>query len=140
MEPAILDTDILSEILKGHDQHVVERAADYARTHGRYTVTSVTVYEIAYGLHLKGAANQLQKALAWLGRNQQVTPTEDDYLAAAFTRASARRQGSILELPDFLIAAVAIRLQMPLVTGNTSDFEAIRRTGLKLTIQNWREP
>jgi len=45
-----------------------------------------------------------------------------------------------LELPDCLIGAVAVRLHCPLVTGNTEDFEAIQRTGIKLTIRNWREP
>jgi len=38
-----------------------------------------------------------------------------------------------------LIAAIAVRLQMPLVTGNTGDFRAIQNTGIKLRIENWRE-
>jgi predicted nucleic acid-binding protein len=54
-------------------------------------------------------------------------------------KARARKQGSILELPDCLIAAIAVRLQVPLVTGNTDDFRAIQGTGIKLTIENWRE-
>jgi predicted nucleic acid-binding protein len=65
MVKALLDTDILSEYLKGHDQAVVKRAADYAQQHGVFTFTSVTVYEIVYGLELKSAASQLKKALAW---------------------------------------------------------------------------
>jgi predicted nucleic acid-binding protein len=36
----------------------------------------------------------------------------------AIIRATARNQGSILELPDWLVAA-ALRLGLPLVTGNT---------------------
>jgi predicted nucleic acid-binding protein len=55
-------------------------------------------------------------------------------------KATARKQGSLLELPDCLIAAVAVRLGIPLVTGNTGDFKAIQKTGIKLTIHNWREP
>ena len=58
---------------------------------------------------------------------------------AATIKATARKQGSILELPDCLIAAVAVRHQMPLVTGNTDDFRAIQKTGVNLTIENWRE-
>jgi len=32
-----------------------------------------------------------------------------------------------------------VRLQIPLVTGNTDDFRAIQKTGINLTIENWRE-
>jgi predicted nucleic acid-binding protein len=124
---SILDTDILSEYLKGHDSIVAGRAVRYAREHGVFTFTTVTVYEIVYGLELKGAASQLRKMLAWLNRNEPITPVADDYIAAATIRATARKQGSILELPDCLIAAVAVRLGRPLVTGNTGDFQAIQR-------------
>jgi predicted nucleic acid-binding protein len=140
MPKALLDTDILSEYLKGHDRAVIRRAADYARQHGAFTFTSVTVHEIVYGLELKGATAQLQKALLWLGQNEQITPTSADYLQAATIKAAARKQGSIVELPDCLIAAVAVRLGLPLVTGNTEDFLAIQKTGVALDIENWRNP
>jgi tRNA(fMet)-specific endonuclease VapC len=140
MPKALLDTDILSEYLKGHDRAVIRRAADYARQHGAFTFTSVTVHEIVYGLELKGATAQLQRALLWLGQNEQITPTSADYLQAATIKAAARKQGSIVELPDCLIAAVAVRLGLPLVTGNTEDFLAIQKTGVALDIENWRNP
>jgi predicted nucleic acid-binding protein len=140
MPKALLDTDILSEYLKGHDRAVIRRAADYARQHGAFTFTSVTVHEIVYGLELKGATAQLQKALLWLSQNEQITPTSADYLQAATIKAAARKQGSIVELPDCLIAAVAVRLGLPLVTGNTEDFLAIQKTGVALDIENWRNP
>ena len=114
MTKALLDTDILSEYLKGHDHTVANHAARYARQYSVFTFTSVTVYEIVYGLELKAASSQLKKALAWLDQNEQITPLNSDYLTAATIRAAARKQGSILELPDCLIAAVAVRLQMPL--------------------------
>lgn len=91
------------------------------------------------GLAFKGASGQLEKALAWLSWNEQLTPISSDYYEAALIKAAARKQGSILELPDCLIAAVAIRLGLPLVTGNTEDFEAVQKTGAKLIIRNWRE-
>ncbi len=138
MVKVLLDTDILSEYLKGHDKVVADRAADYAREHGRFTFTSVTVHGIAFGLEFKGASGQLQKALAWLNQNEQITPTAHDYLEAALIKAAARKPGTIVELPDCLIAAVAIRLGLPLVTGNTSDFQFIQKTGVKLVIDNWR--
>ncbi len=126
---AILDTDILSEYLKGHNSAVAGRAADYAREHGIFTFTSVTVYEIVYGL---------AKIMAWLKQNEEITPIDADYLAAASIKAAARKQGSVVELPDCLIACIAVRMGTPLVTGNTEDFRAIQRTGINLTIENWR--
>jgi predicted nucleic acid-binding protein len=140
MPKTLLDTDILSEYLKGYDRNVIHRAANYARQHGVFTFTSVTVHEIVYGLELKDAAAQLQKALRWLNQNEQITPTSADYLQAAIIKAAVRKQGSIVQLPDCLIAAVAVRLGFPLATGNTEDFQAIQRTGVGLRIENWRNP
>jgi predicted nucleic acid-binding protein len=80
----------------------------------------------------------LSKALAWLNQNEQITPVNADYLLAAKIKATARRNGQTLELPDYLIAAVALRLDLPLVTGNTEDFQAIQRNGFNLMIENWR--
>jgi tRNA(fMet)-specific endonuclease VapC len=134
----ILDTDILSEYFKGHNASVAGRAASYAHDHGVFTFTSVTVYEIAYGLELKGALSQLKKVLAWLKQNEEITPLDADYLAAATIKATARKQGYVVELPDCLIAAVAVRLNRPLVTDNTNDFVTIQKTGINLTFENWR--
>jgi tRNA(fMet)-specific endonuclease VapC len=139
MLKSVLDTDVLSEYLKGHDQTVIGHAARYAQQFRIFTFTSVTVYEIVYDLELKTASVQLKKVLAWFTQNEQITPSSADYLAAATIKATARKQGSLLELPDCL-AAIAVRLGIPLVTGNTDDFKAIQKTGIKLIIQNWREP
>jgi predicted nucleic acid-binding protein len=92
---AILDTDILSEYLKGHDAVVARRAEAYARDHGVFTFTSVTVYEIVYGLELKGASSQLKKVRAWLTQNIEITPVGADYLAAASIKATARKQAPL---------------------------------------------
>ena len=136
----ILDTDILSEYLKGHDAAVAGRAAQYAHEHGVFSFTSVTVHEIVYGLEAKPAPAQLQRMMAWVRRNEEITPVSADYVAAASLRARAARRGAPLELADCLIAAVALRLGRPLVTGNTDDFQAIQSTGIPLVIDNWREP
>lgn len=52
---SVLDTDILSEYRKGHGPTVIHHAGRYAKEHGVFTFTSVTVYEIVYGLELKSA-------------------------------------------------------------------------------------
>jgi len=134
----ILDTDILSEYLKGHDANVAAHAAAYAREHSDFAFTSITIFEIVYGLELKGASAQLAKVLAWLSQNEEITPIAEDYRSAASIKAAAARQGSVVEFADCLIASIAVCLDRPLVTGNTSDFQAIQRTGVNLAIENWR--
>jgi predicted nucleic acid-binding protein len=76
--------------------------------------------------------------MAWLKQNEEITPIADDYLLAATIKATTRKQGSVVELPDCLIASIAVRLDWPLVTGNTEDFRAIQRIGINLAIENWR--
>jgi predicted nucleic acid-binding protein len=76
--------------------------------------------------------------MAWLKQNEEITPIDTDYLAAASIKAAARKQGSVVELPDCLIASIAVRLDRPLVTGNTDDFRMIRKAGINLLIENWR--
>jgi len=135
----VLDTDILSEYLKGYDANVVRRGDCYAKDHGVFTFTSVTVYEILSGLEHKDARSQLSKMLAWLNQNEEITPLAADYRSAATIRGKAAKQGEVVELPDCLIAAVAVRLDRPDVTGNTDDFEKIQRAGIGLVIENWRK-
>ncbi|MEP6716714.1 MAG: PIN domain-containing protein [Terriglobia bacterium] len=140
MDRCILDTDILSEYLKGHNSVVAGHAAQYTHQHGVFSFTSVTVYEIVYGLEVKGASAQLQRVLPWLRQNDEIVPNAEDYRTSASIRAKATQQGAPLELTDCLIAAVAVRLGRPVVTGNTDDFRAIQRTGVKFIINNSREP
>lgn len=59
MSKALLDTDIRSEYLKGHDQVVAKNAAAYAKQYAVFTFTSVTVHEIVFGLEFKAAYAQL---------------------------------------------------------------------------------
>lgn len=139
MRPVILDTDMLSEYLKGYHATVAARAKAYAERYRIFAFTSVTMYEILYGLQAKGADQQHSRALAWMERNEEITPTAADYRMAATIKATARAQGNIVELPDCLIAATAIRMNRPLVTGNTGDFQAIQQTGVTLVLENWRE-
>ncbi len=79
---------------------------------------------------------QLNRVLPWPEQNEEILPTAEDYRAAA----SIRAKGAPLELTDCVIAAVSVRLGRTLITGNTDDYQAIQRTGVKLIIDNWREP
>jgi len=49
MKPAILDTDILLDILHGRPEIVRKHAQRYREVHKRYTISAVTVAELARG-------------------------------------------------------------------------------------------
>ena len=77
--------------------------------------------------------------LAWLDQNEEITPTAADYRRAATIKAAAARQGSIVELPDCLIAATAIMHNLPLVNANTKHFGRVVAAGYALELENWRD-
>ena len=49
MEAAILDTDILNEVLKQKNQQVVAAASTYLRLHGQFAMSALTRYEVIRG-------------------------------------------------------------------------------------------
>ena len=50
------------------------------------------------------------------------------------------RKGRVIGMPDVMIAAVALRASIPIVSGNQAHFEQIRAAGYDLAIENWRIP
>jgi tRNA(fMet)-specific endonuclease VapC len=52
--------------------------------------------------------------------------------------ADLERTGRVIGMPDVMIAAVAIRNGLPIVTGNVTHFEQVRAVGDELTVDNWR--
>lgn len=139
MKRVLLDTDILSEILKGRDMAVKAHADAYTTHHGRYSLTAVSVQEILFGLHSKGATRQIVIAETLFARNEVLVPMLEDYALVGRIRGLARRQGKQLTADDCLIAAVAYRLDLPVATGNTDHFEAMIQAGLNISLTNWRK-
>ena len=139
MQRVLLDTDMLSEILKRKDPNVVSRAEKYITAHQRFTFTAVSVHEIIYGLESKGATQQLQRARIAFAANDILVPAFADYEVAGQIRGLARRNGRQLAIDDCLIACVAVRLGLPVATGNTGHFQAMQVAGLPVILENWRE-
>jgi predicted nucleic acid-binding protein len=52
MDAALLDTDILSEVLKRKDKRVLKAAARYLAVHDRLAFSAITAYEIIRGIWL----------------------------------------------------------------------------------------
>lgn len=139
--PVLLDTDTLSEISRGHPV-ATARARSYLTEFGRFTISSVTVFERLRGYHAalqegKPYHRQLQAFEVLVG-NCMVLPFDEDAAgtAAQIWGASTRKQRQ--SLGDILIAATAVARQLPLVTRNRKDFEGLAKAaGLSLRLVDW---
>jgi len=139
MVRSLVDSDILSEILKGKNRQVEANKTAYAAEFSQLTFTSATVLEVLYGLERIGARAQLQRAEALFAKHEEIPPTPQDYRLAAEIAGALDRQGTHVGLIDPLIAACAIRRGLAVATGNVSHFSYMRRAGYQFVLYNWHE-
>jgi tRNA(fMet)-specific endonuclease VapC len=132
VQPALIDTDILSMFMRGHQQ-VARNFSDYMVEYGKLNICIITEYEIISGLMHRDAKKQLNSFLI-LAKNSNVLPlTSQSVAISAEKYASLRKQGRTVDDMDLLIAGVAIANNLVLVTNNQSHFNRIE--GLRL--DNW---
>jgi predicted nucleic acid-binding protein len=140
MTKALLDTNILSEIIKEKDVNVSRRARSYLAQHGRFTFSTISVMEVISGLSRRMLDAKIQQFVKLAHRND-VIPL--DIIAAELAgriSADLLRAGTDIGVPDTMIAAIAIHRGIPLVTGNTSDYLRVQEAGYPLVLENWRNP
>lgn len=137
MKLALLDTDILVDILQGALLAVQRNAQHYLAAYGRYTITAVTVAELARGAVHGG------DSLAWLDgllEQVEVLPLEaSSARLAGQIYGELERQGQGIGLADCLIAGIALSYRRVVVTANVRHFLRIAGLGYPLEIANWRE-
>ena len=134
MDEALLDTDMLSEVLKRKDQQVLAVASRYLTKHHRLAFSAMTVYEITRGLKANRASRQLTDYLNTVGTSDVFPISTPVLMRAADLWAEARRGGYPQHDADLIIAATALEATRVLVTGNTSHYSWIK--GLRL--DDWR--
>ena len=140
MRKVLLDSDILSEISKGFNQTILNHASAYLDEHNVLTFTSVSVYEVLYGLNAKPARRQANRFLQLIGGHEEIVPDAKDYRLAAEIRAAMHLAGTEIGKADPVIAACACRRRLVLVTGNTKHYQFIVNAAFPLTLDNWRNP
>ena len=59
MDATLLDTDMLSEVLKRTNSQILSHARRYLAAHSRLAFSNMTIYEIVRGLKATGATQQL---------------------------------------------------------------------------------
>lgn len=139
MNKALLDTDIYSEILKAFNQTVTSNATTYRQAHGRLTFAVITVMEIIQGLQKVGASPKRIQAFRTAIIPEVILPFYQDAAdLAGLIAGDLDRVGRPIGRCDPLIAAVAIRNGLELVTGNTAHYQRIQQLGYPLTLVNWR--
>lgn len=138
MPKSLLDTDIFSEILKGVDPVVAQRAAAYRATFWRYTLSSITVMEMVKGLHKVGREERIQQLLQGLAHVEILALDERSAELAGRIAADLERTGQPIGRADSMVAAVALQHGLRLVTGNTAHYERVKALGYALEIENWR--
>ncbi|HMR09989.1 MAG TPA: PIN domain-containing protein [Polyangiaceae bacterium] len=138
MTRALLDTDILSEIIKGRNETVFARASAYLTEHGRFTTSAVSVAEVIYGLRRVAREDRIVQFEASLD-TVEVLPFDDAAARlAGRINADLEQRGRIIGMPDVLIAAIALRARVPVATGNVAHFEYVQSVGYDLLIDNWK--
>jgi tRNA(fMet)-specific endonuclease VapC len=122
MPPVLLDTDVLSELIKRRNATVQQHALAYSRQHGRLAFSAITRYEVVRGYVQRGATIQLARFNAFC-QQSLIFPITDTVLdRAADLWAFARNQGHPHNDADLIIAATALENGRSLVTGNTAHF------------------
>jgi tRNA(fMet)-specific endonuclease VapC len=132
--PALLDTDMLSEVLKQKNASVIQRAADYLHHHHQFTFSAITYYEVLRGLKAKNATKQLQNFATFCQHSTIVDVTRAVLERASDLWVMGEQGGYPHRDADLMIGATALENGLVLVTGNTKDFAWMPG----LTIEDWR--
>jgi tRNA(fMet)-specific endonuclease VapC len=136
MDESLLDTDLLSEVLKGKDAQVLANARRYLSEHQRLAFSDITLYEIVRGMRDTRAVRQLASFLKTVDTSNVFPVSRQVLLRAADLWSEARRRGHPKDDADLIVAATALEAGRVLVTGNTTHFSWI--PGLRLS--DWRKP
>jgi tRNA(fMet)-specific endonuclease VapC len=137
MNRTLLDTDILSDVLRGQNGNVLRQAEAYISEHGRLTVSAVTVFEVVRG---RFQAQQIDRAAQFLAWSQSAEVLAFDDKSARIggeIAGTLLRTGTTIGVADVLIAAIAIANNVTLATANLAHYQ--RMVPFGLTLANWRE-
>jgi len=132
----LLDTDTLSEIMKGKNPSVKQHATEYLRSYGRFRFSVITRYEIMRGLKAKQAVRQLAVFEDRCNRSFLYPLTDEIVVQAADIYAYLHQRGLLISDADILIASTAMVHDLTLITGNVEHFSRIPN----LLCNSWKLP
>jgi len=139
VDKALLDTDILSEVLKARNPAVVERVIAYKAAFGQITLSAITVMEVVKGLRKMQRTDALQKFLEGLQSSEVLAFDRAAAEIAGRIYGDLERAGQPVGRADPMIAAIAISHNLILATGNLDHYQRIQALGYPLKLDNWRQ-
>jgi tRNA(fMet)-specific endonuclease VapC len=140
MSKCVVDTDILSELRRAVDAMVVANAATYRLTEGRITISSITVAEVVQGYQRIQRDDLVTRFVRSLQDYDVLALDAEAGILAGRIRGDLQRTGQPIGWADPLIAAIALRHDLTLATGNTVHYQRIQAAGYPLRLANWRVP
>jgi len=127
MREVLLDTDILSHLMRAHPT-VLSHARRYTTHYNRFTFSIITRYEILRGLRAKSATAQEIRFHALCNRSHVLGLSDTIVDKAASIYADLHKRGEIIGDADILIAATAQVHRLPVCTNNGAHFDRIANT------------
>jgi len=119
----VVDTDVISFIFKDHSLAPAYQAILAGRS---LTVSLITLAEIEYGMEAKDWGTRRRGLMCrFLSRFKPLLPDIDTANQWARIKNGCEKNGRPISFADARIAAAALQLNIPFVTHNASDYEAI---------------
>ena len=119
----LCDTNIIIEILKGNEETIKIMESIGLEN---IAISSVTVMELYFGALNKRELNKIKKHLKALN----IAHFDNDVSELAVSMIESYSKSHRIQIPDAIIAATALSLEIKLFTLNLKDFRYI--DGLKL--------
>jgi len=128
----LLDTNICIYLIKKHPPEVLARCQQIQLKQRH--ITTITLFELYYGIEKNNSQQRNLAALEnFIAPLTVVDFTLDAAKKAAKIRSNLQKLGTPIGAYDIQIAAIAMSLNMTLLTNNTREFERVK--GLEL--ENW---
>jgi tRNA(fMet)-specific endonuclease VapC len=128
----LLDTNICIYLIKNRPYEVIEKFRQHAPKD--VAVSSITVFELEYGVEKSQHPAKSKKALAKFLLPLNIIGFDENAASeAGKIRAALEKKGTPIGPFDLLIAGIARTMKLILVTNNTREFSRVET----LRIENW---